>query len=410
MKFRDMDAADIAKTLHVGTLVEGNISRGSDQLKLDVNIIDTNKNRYLWSDGFQSLLAEFRDLIERMVPKIADVLRISAPKLTIGTRNSEAYTLFIHALALGLELTAENNSAAIDALKHAVVLDPQFGEAHAALAEAYVNHFWWNLSNDTAWLEQAMAEARKAQQIAPDLPQAHYALAYALEGQGRRADAAREYFTSVRSGPHYIPALSSVARYEFYMGDFDRAIATLDTISGIDPTNNIHIRKAMCYYFAGKPRDSAGENVLAEKNARGVDQLTLVAFTYVWLRDFAAAERVLQKLEQQQKDALSLFEIRAWIYTVKGDIAHAREQMQQIVEQRQTFGILDELATLYAIQGDKEQAIALLDKAVESGAPNYAWYSSDFFKSLRGDPRYEAILATLTKEYAAVQRDAGLAQ
>jgi tetratricopeptide (TPR) repeat protein len=407
MKFKDMAASDIAKELHVGTVVEGSFSHASDQLKLDVNIVDTNKDRYLWSEGFQSLFAEFRDLIERMVPKIAEALRFTAPKLTIGTQNSKAYTLFIHALALGLELNAENNSAAIDALKSALELDPQFAEAHATLAEAYVNHFWWNLSNDTAWLKQATAEARKAQQIAPDLPEGHYALAYALEGQGHRADAARQYFASVRVGPHYIPALLSVARYEFYMADFDRALATLNIIAGIDPTNNVHIRKAMCYYFAGKPRDSATENQLAEKNARGVDQLTLVAFTYVWLKDFTSAERVLQKLEQQQPGALSLYEIRAWIYTAKGDVAHAREQMQHIADQRQTFGILDELATLYAIQGDNEQAIALLSKAVGMGAPNYAWYHSDFFKGLHGDPRYEAILATLANEYTAVRRDAG---
>jgi len=410
MKFKDMDAADIAKALHVGTLIEGSFSHENDQLKLDVNIIDTNKDQYLWSDAFQSVLAEFRDLIERMVPKIAGALRLMAPKLTIGTQNSKAYVLFIHALALGLELSPENNSAAIDALKSAISLDPQFAEAHAALAEAYVNHFWWNMSNDTSWLDQATAEARKALAVASDLPEGHYALAYALEGQGHRADSAREYFASVRDGPHYIPALSSVARYEFYMGDFNRSLATLDSVAGIDPTNNVHIRKAMCYFFADKPHDSATENQLAEKNARGVDQLTLVAFTYAWLKDFTSADRVLQTLAQQQPEALSLYEIRAWIATMKGDVASASEQMQHIAEQRQTFGILDELATLYAIQGDKEQAIALLSKAVGMGAPNYAWYNSDFFKALRGDQRYEAILSTLANEYAAVRHDAGIAQ
>lgn len=410
MKFKDMAARDIAKALHVGTLIEGTFSHANDQLKLDVNIIDTNEDQYRWSEAFQSLLAEFRDLIESMVPKIAGALRLTASKLTIGTQNSKAFGLYIHALALGLELNAENNSAAIDTLKSAISLDPQFAEAHATLAEAYVNHFWWNLSNDTNWLDQATSEARKAVAIATDLPDGHYALAYALEGQGHRADAAREYFTSVRYGPHYIPALSSVARYEFYMGDFKRSLATLDTIAGIDPTHNVHIRKAMCYFFAGKPRDSATENQLAERNARGVDQLTLIAFTYAWLKDFTSAERVLQTLERQQPAALSLYEIRAWIATMKGDFASASEQMQHIAEQRQTFGILDELATFYAIQGDKEQAIALLSKAVSMGAPNYAWYNSDFFKALRGDSRYEVILSTLANEYAAVRRDAGIAQ
>jgi TolB-like protein/Flp pilus assembly protein TadD len=407
MKFKDSGTSDIAKTLHVGTIVEGSFSHSGEQLNVDVNLVDTNKDRYLWSEPFQTLLTDFRDLIEKMVPKVAEALRLSDPQLMIGTKNSKAYTLYIHALTLGLELNTENNAAAIQALKQALALDPNFAEAHAALAEAYVAHFWWNLSNDSAWLDQAEAEARKAQQLASTLPEAHYALAYALEGKGQRAGAAREYFASVRAGPHYVPALSSVARYEFYMADFGRALATLDTIAAIDPTNNVHIRKAMCFYFAGESRDSATENLLAEKNALGVDQLTLVAFTYIWLKDLTSAERVLKRLEQEQPAAFSIAEIRAWLYTAGGDTPHAREQMQ-LIAQRQAFGIIDELATLYAIQGDKEQAIAMLTKAVSMGAPNYAWYSSDFFMVLRGDAQYDAILTTLSDEYKAVRHDAGL--
>jgi len=60
---------------------------------------------------------------------------------------------------------------------------------------------------------------------------------------------------------------------------------------------------------------------------------------------------------------------------------------------------------LLALQGDREQAILWLTKAVRDGAPNYAWYNSDFFKILRGDPRYEKILTQLDDEHRQLRAE-----
>jgi hypothetical protein len=78
--------------------------------------------------------------------------------------------------------------------------------------------------------------------------------------------------------------------------------------------------------------------------------------------------------------------------------------MAEILKVAGSYGIQDEIATLYAIQGDREQAIAWLTRAIAGGAPLYAWYSSDFFKSVRGDPRYQAVLKQLSDAYAPLKK------
>ena len=136
--------------------------------------------------------------------------------------------------------------------------------------------------------------------------------------------------------------------------------------------------------------------------ARGIDQWTLIGFTWSWLKDFGSADRVLRRLEQIDPTALSILELRAWIHTMRGEVSKAREQMAQILKRRSTFGIADEIATFYAIQGDREQAIQWLTRAIDDGAPNYAWYKSDFFAILRGDLRYDALMSRLGKDYQGV--------
>ena len=161
----------------------------------------------------------------------------------------------------------------------------------------------------------------RALELDKSLPDAHYALAYSLEGQGKHIDALHEYFESARLNPNYVPALESIARYYYYMGDFDRALAMLDTIASIDPTINVHVRRAMCLYLAGRLQEALRENRDAEARAkRDVDKLTLIAFTYIWLGELFSAERVLSRIEIEEPNAFSISEISSsTIYGSRSD-------------------------------------------------------------------------------------------
>lgn len=398
--------SDMSRALQVGMLVNGSFWSAGPQLRLSFDISDASQNRQLTSETLEGTVADLLGLLNDMIQKVQRSLQVRMQATMngadLGTSNAEAYEIYLRALTLAQDINDANNLSAIELLRRAANLDQKFARAHAALAESCVTRFWWNFSNDRAWLDKAETAAREAVRLAPQLPEARYALGYVFEGKGRRGEAARAYVASTRLGPHYVPALASAARYAFYMAEFARSMEMLDQIAVIDPTNNIHVRKAMCQYFAGNRDECRRENQEAERMARGIDQLTLVGFTWSWLKDFESAERVLRRLEQIDPTALSILELRAWIYTMRGAVGKARERMQQILKRRSTFGIADEIATFYAIQGDREQAIHWLTRAIHDGAPNYAWYKSDFFAILRGDPRYEALLARLMADYRGI--------
>jgi len=197
-----------------------------------------------------------------------------------------------------------------------------------------------------------------------------------------------------------LPALRNLARYSFYMGDFNRALTVLDRMAEIDPTENVAMRKAINLYFAGQIPVALSENPKAEQRAQGVDELTQIGTTYVWLGELKAAQRVLERLEQLQPGYSGAAEIRAWLYTTRGQVAEARTEMEKFAPRSgASWGIAQLNAALYALQGDREQALAALEKAVAAGGPSYAWFKSDTFRILRGDPRYEALLKKLADEY-----------
>lgn len=397
------DIARVAQALRVGTLVTGGFWGIGTSLRVSMSIVDPGRGRVVWSRTVPGTEAKISVLMTRMIEEVGTGLRArmrSKPNQpALGTKTAEAYNLYLRAQALKQDVTDANIQAAINFLRRAIGLDRNFARAHAALAEAIVTRYWWNFTQDRSTLATAEAIAREAVRIDPQAPEAQYALGYAAEANGRRSEAVRAYFTALRNSPNCLPVLDSVARYLFYMTNYSACIKTLDRIATIDPTHNVHVRKAMCHYFSGNKTGAARENQIAERKAHGVDQLTLVAFTYVWLRDFTSAERCLAALIALDPNAFSIQEVRAWLFTMRGDIVQAREQMNRLISQRSEFGIDDEIATLYAVQGDVEHAVEWLAQAVGAGAPNNAWYSSDFFQAARSDARYQAIIADLAAEY-----------
>ncbi|MEO7971662.1 MAG: adenylate/guanylate cyclase domain-containing protein [bacterium] len=401
---KDWNIATVAQELQVNTIITGSFMRDGDNLRVNVEIVDARRNRQLWAQLFPGAVGDVLQLLDQVSHKVASALRLrmrsDEQAFRYGTQDARAYDLYLRGLFLQQEIKQENNLAAIDVLEQAVALDANFARAHAALADAYATHYWWNFSNDTVWLDKAEGSARRALSIDSNLAEAHFALAHALEGKGKRADFLRENLASLRANHRYLPALVNFARYSFYMGDFDRALTVLDRIAEIDPTQNVQMRKAVYLYFAGQLPSSRFQNQKAEQRAQGVDELTQIGTTYVWLGELDSAERVVKRLEQLQPGYSGAAEIRASLFTARGQVAEARNEMEKFALRRRTsWGIAQLTAALYATQGDSEQALAELEKAVALGGPSYAWFKSDTFRSLRGNPRYEATLKKLADEY-----------
>jgi TolB-like protein len=398
--------AMMARELGVAHLVGGYLTRQAGGTALSADIYDAVRGV---SVRVQADATEPTRLVSLIVARVAEALQLAlqAPEAAdaLGAKDDAAYRLYLQAVAVGLDLTDENNLKAISLLEEAVAKAPGFARGQAALAQAYLTRFYW-LHGGPAWVANGLAAARQSVKLAPGSVEAQTALAFAYECGGQRKAAILAYAAAAKTNPRYAPALQNMARYRFYMGDFDDSLELWGAVGRIDTVaNDPRIRIAMCHFFKGDTDQARAWNVQAEARAHGVDELTLVSFTYAWLKDFDAAQRVLAALKAQDATAQQIAEIEAWLAVEQGDRAAAAVKLRQLAPlAAQKYGLQDELATLHAILGDKAEALSWLSQAITHGAPNYAWYASDFFAALKGDPQYQALLAPLAAEYADVRR------
>ncbi|MDX1507205.1 MAG: hypothetical protein R3358_02915 [Woeseiaceae bacterium] len=187
-EYRDTDknARQIGEELGVETIVEGSVQRAGDQVRVVVALVDTASSQQLWTSTYDrnaSIQSVF-ELQSEIATEIADSLRTAlTPEdqlriASIPTLNVDAYAAFVSGTHNLLLRNYQSLNTARAAFEEAIALDPEYAEAHAALAETIMvlmNNHGAITPLDAHRLARASVE--RALQLDPGL-----ARAYAVRG------------------------------------------------------------------------------------------------------------------------------------------------------------------------------------------------------------------------------------
>jgi len=157
------------------------------------------------------------------------------------TRNGEAYLLYIEANEIAHYWAVQEGLKRAEQLfEEAIRLDPQFALAFAQLSQLELN---LNEAYDPAPARyaKAMAAAKEALRLQPDLPEAHLAMGkcFAKEGwSGAAIDADKamaEFALALRGSPNDPNLLTAIGRIERHQGKWADSTAHLEKAASLDP-------------------------------------------------------------------------------------------------------------------------------------------------------------------------------
>lgn len=171
---------DIAATLGVSQLIEGDVYRSTEGIRVTVRLIDGASGTGIWSDRYDGTIADAigsRQAIgSHFMVRLCAVLGVEAPPAPVRrmTADRNAYALYLQGRALTMKTVGDDVIAkAIDRLEQALRIDPGFAECWTALAEAHLYVATFTPTLDRLGRAEEMARcARRA--IALD-PSAGYA-------------------------------------------------------------------------------------------------------------------------------------------------------------------------------------------------------------------------------------------
>lgn len=232
---------EIARELGVDALVEGSVIRSGNQLRLNVQLIQTNNDRHLWANSYDRELANVLILQGELAREIAGQIR---PRLSPEQEqrftqqrqvDPETYMLYLQGRFYWHQRKEESLTKAIGYFEQAMARDPDFAPAYAGLADSYLVLPFFAPAATEPFYAKAHDAAAKALALDARLAEAHNSEAYVRiyrdwDFQG----AEQEFQKALAINPNYATAHQWYAELLSLQGRHKEAIAQITRALELD--------------------------------------------------------------------------------------------------------------------------------------------------------------------------------
>jgi TolB-like protein/Flp pilus assembly protein TadD len=360
-----------------------------------------------------------------------------------------AYCDLVHAHAelyfYNFDHSLERRTMAENALQNAVRLRPDAGETHLAQAEYLYRCY---LKND-----RAIAELGLAARALPNNSRVYELSGYIERRQGRWEEARRDLEKAQQLDPRNVVILQQIANFYPYLRQFDEEAAALDRVLKLAPKDQgVRVSRAFVELERRanlEPYREAVRSIL-ENNPESKEDIASEWFAVAWYgRDPNQATQAATSMPATGAGSNAVRFPRAWYQGLAAQLSQnsvaareafsrARTEIEYEVQQRPEYGpplcvlamidamlgqkadairegqravellpidqdaingshLIMNLAIIYAATGEKSSAIDELETLFKNpGDGSYGDLKlNPFWDSLRGEPRFEKLVASL---------------
>jgi TolB-like protein/Tfp pilus assembly protein PilF len=236
----------VAQELGVSTVLEGAVQKAGDKVRVNVQLIDARADTHLWAKSYDRDLKDVFGVESEVSQEIAEALQAnlspseSHALASVGTHDAKAYDLFLRGEYEYYEAEIRGNEDAFDRAdalyRQALARDPNFAEAAAELARNRLYRHWFVSPLAPAELEEVKSIIDRALALAPNSPEAHFALGlFFYFGHRQYEMALTEFNRTLELQPNSALARQHCAYVYRRRGEWERALADLQRAEELDP-------------------------------------------------------------------------------------------------------------------------------------------------------------------------------
>lgn len=394
------------RDLKVDAVLDGNIQRFGDHIRLTAQLVRVRDGAPLWSEKFDERSANIFDAQDAISERVAEALTLrltGAQRESLRkryTENIEAYQAYSSGRYFWDKRSPQGVRKATEYFQRAINLDANYALAYAGLADCYISgHLGLPPREGYA---KAQAAALRALQLDDALAEAHTSLAITRFYTWDWPGAEREYKRAIELDPNCAAAHEFYAFYLETVGRMDEGFAEIYRALELNPLSLTINTGLGRMFYSNRQYDQA---IAQYRKTLDLDPNIL------WVR-----LRLGQALSQKELAEESLAEFRkareilpasngADVVSIRLAQAQAfmgqRDEAKKIVDQWKRLLpagpiSLQDVAVIYVGLGEKDEAFALLERAYAERDFYVATIKADpRFDSIRSDPRYADLLRRL---------------
>jgi TolB-like protein/tetratricopeptide (TPR) repeat protein len=408
-KFRERsdDAKTISRKLGVSFLLDGNVRRSGDTVRVSAELIDGHSGFSQWSQTFDRPMADVFAVQDEIADAVTAALTAQVMKQSSGssgggskgdgTSNVAAYDAYLRGKDLFSQETDEaSDRAALAKFDEAIAADPRYGLAHAARARSLTvigNQYEQGTARRGVY-DSAIEAAKSAVNLSPGIADAHSALGVALLYGRLDVRAARgPYDRSYALGKGDADVLSRYALYCARTGRFDEARLAITRAAGLDPLN------ARTFRLVGEVEYSARRYAQAIPPIERA--LLLNPKMAVARAAIGASKLMIGKIDEAKQayasEPSSLFGLTgmAIIAQRQGQKADAQAALTRLIAEHGDNSLYQQ-AQIFAQWGEPDRAMAALANARTERDSGLIYMRNDpMLDPLRATPGFSRLLKAL---------------
>jgi serine/threonine protein kinase/Flp pilus assembly protein TadD len=369
------DIRQVGKKLDVATVLEGSVRKAGNKLRITAQLVNVADGYQLWSQRYDRDMEDVFAIQDEIAQNIVKALRVILSEdekraiERVPTANVEAYDCYLRGRQFFHQFQKSSLEFARQMFTRAIEIDPTYALAYAGVADS-CSVLYTNFDATDANLANADTASRRALELDPGLAEAHVARGLAVSLHGNHADAEGEFETAMKLNPQLFDAAYMYGRALLAQGKHEKAAKMFERAAELRPEDYV-VPGLLAGTYAGLGRTADAQ--------------------IAYRRQLSAASK---RLELNPDDPRALY-MGGVSLSRLGEPARAKDWARQALAiNAGDATVLYNVACVYATSGESEEAIALLERSVAAGFGHWNWIENDSdFESLRGHPRFQALLA-----------------
>ena len=395
-----VDPMLIGQKLQVDYVLSGNYLKENDKIRLNIELISVTSNQLIWRESIQVDYSSTFTLQDMVAQKVAHGLNVSFKNEFLNqeykdTPNSAlAYEYYLRGISY--PYNNAGHKLAIEMLDKSIELDPSYAPTYAHLGmhlRLYEQHGLVALTRE----KEAQWYYKKALQLNPNLLMAlknlssYYVEINKVEEAYKLASRLKEI------APNSVETHNTLSYIYRYVGMNKEAINEIEAALTLSPNNPRLATIIPIYMAAGLPQKALSYLPIASPPYANIHG-GIIEFNRGNIKQ---ANNYFQKIIADKEGGV--WELYANFYL--SVIAENKEKARQFLIQITKNKIVDGEnyfyeATSFALLGDIEDSINMLEKAVDIGFFNYPYINTTpEFKILSDEPRFQTVLHKAKKRH-----------
>jgi serine/threonine-protein kinase len=408
-----VDPPAVGRELNVDAVLSAGFLAVSGHFRVNAQLLDVKTGEIIWSDRIDASAEDIITVQDEITKRIVDGLRLElSPDEEKGlaqpaTVNAEAYQEYLRgrdrfARFIFRTVSADDCDAAIAHFKRAIELDSEFALAYDGLGASHVNRVFKGLGGAEDF-EQAEPAFNRALAIDPNIIEARMLMVFVLLWRGEKQKAREEVARARREMPNEAVVHFVKATLHRLDGEYDRALGSYDRLVHLDPAAFVVVsyNRALIFLYQGKHDDAMRELDRAASVEPGNPLLrTIRALVMFYRGEVDQAADLLREVLSQNPNLHGVRPFLAICLSRQGNHEAARAELNEDVERTASVDpdIAYSVASVYALEGDRDSAFDWLRRAVALGNENQPVFTHDpNLTALREDARWAGLIGRMMR-------------